>query len=444
MPRGLWLVNIGLWMYDAFARQSRMPRHRVFRVNDPATPRVNQQQYRWLCSYYDAQVEFPERFVVAMLQDAQRLSQEHDVPLQVLTYHEATRDGGQVHLRPTRNGKSSIAIRPAAIINAAGAWVDQALDQMGVEGSRLMGGTKGSHFLTKNPALRSALGGNGVYAEASDGRPVFLLTFGEYVLVGTTDLECDASPETVTASEEELKYLRQATREVFPHVDLSPDDIDMHYCGVRPLPGSSTATTAAITRRHFFHENADQQPPIISVVGGKLTTCRALAEEAVERLCERLHVKDRIDSQNRPFPGGEDYPAEDEVSARQQQIAEKTGFTRAQVAEVWRLCGTLAEQQLSAAGDDAVPEPDRRSLPESNLPEWYARRVIREQWVRCLEDLVERRLMLLYEPRLNVSCLERLAQLLADEQVIDRAAIPSEVERCLTRLHHHFGRQLPP
>ena len=270
VPRGLWLINMGLWMYDALARRSKMPRHRVFRVNDPDSPPVNQQQFRWLCSYYDAQIEFPERFVLAMLEDARQLAQENGVSLQVLTYHEVTKQGEHFSIRPTREGDSATTMKPAAVINATGAWVDQALQQVGVDSPKLMGGTKGSHFLTRSPALRSALDGNGVYAEASDGRPVFLLALGEYSLVGTTDLVCEVSPESVTASEEELDYLRKAAIEVFPHVELTRDDIEMHYCGVRPLPTSSAGTTAAITRRHILHElslihiSEPTRPPLLS------------------------------------------------------------------------------------------------------------------------------------------------------------------------------------
>jgi glycerol-3-phosphate dehydrogenase len=148
VPRGLWLVNMGLWMYDALARRSRMPRHQVFRVNDPSAPPVNAQQYRWLCSYYDAQIEFPERFVLALLEDARGLAQEHDVALEVLTYHEATKDGSLVTIRPCRGSVSAArTLMPIAIINSTGAWVDQALAQLGIDSPELMGGTKGSHLL---------------------------------------------------------------------------------------------------------------------------------------------------------------------------------------------------------------------------------------------------------------------------------------------------------
>src|SRR5688572_3873967 len=71
--RGLWLVRMGLRLYDAYAKDAVLPRHRAHRTGQPGTVPVNREKYRWQCSYYDAQIPFPERFVLAMLQDARQL-----------------------------------------------------------------------------------------------------------------------------------------------------------------------------------------------------------------------------------------------------------------------------------------------------------------------------------------------------------------------------------
>ena len=97
VPRGLWLVRMGLRLYDWCARHSSLPRHRGHRLDEPSVPPVDPQQFRWLVSYYDAQVEFPERFVLAMLEDARRLAAEQGVPLDVYTYHRASRRGAVGH-----------------------------------------------------------------------------------------------------------------------------------------------------------------------------------------------------------------------------------------------------------------------------------------------------------------------------------------------------------
>ena len=115
---------------------------------------------------------------------------------------------------------------------------------------------------------------------------MFLLPFGPYSLVGTTDLPVDVPPENAVAGEDELEYLVQAVREVFPHVPLTRGDVDFHYCGVRPLPIESADVPASITRRHMLQVSDTADVPLISIVGGKLTTCRSLAEEAAQLVSE--------------------------------------------------------------------------------------------------------------------------------------------------------------
>src|SRR5262245_53690170 len=68
--RGLWLVRTGLWMYDRFARDPLLPERAMYRADDPRAPAVDLETFRWECAYSDAAIQFPERFVVALLQDA--------------------------------------------------------------------------------------------------------------------------------------------------------------------------------------------------------------------------------------------------------------------------------------------------------------------------------------------------------------------------------------
>src|SRR5207248_10052739 len=91
-------------------------------------------------------------------------------------------------------------LEPSAIVNATGAWVDHTLQKLRVESRRLIGGTKGSHFVTAHAGLRAALAGRGIYAEAADGRPVFVLPLGENSLVGTTDIPFSGDPAAAVAA----------------------------------------------------------------------------------------------------------------------------------------------------------------------------------------------------------------------------------------------------
>src|SRR5262249_50277920 len=150
---------------------------------------------------------------------------------------------------------ATLCLEPSAIVNATGAWVDHTLRSLRVESRQLIGGTKGSHFVTAHAGLRAALAGRGIYAEASDGRPGFLLPLGDNSLIGTTDIPFSGDPATAVATEEELVYLLAAVNRVFPQLGLTRSDIDWHYCGVRPLPHVDAAMPAAVTRRHWLEEN---------------------------------------------------------------------------------------------------------------------------------------------------------------------------------------------
>lgn len=450
VPRGLWLIRMGLFLYDWCARHSSLPRHQVHRLQDPSVPPVDRERFNFLASYYDAQIEFPERFVLAMLEDARRLAMERGGTLDVYTYHRASKQGAQITLTRAADAgpgsgsapaRPAVSFEPAAIVNATGAWVDQTLAQLQLASPPLMGGTKGSHFLTRNAALRSALDGQGIYAEAADGRPVFLLPFGPYSLVGTTDLPCDTDPALVTADAQELEYLVQAVRQVFPQIDLARSDIDMHYCGVRPLPHVSSAETAAITRRHVLHVSDDPDVAVISVVGGKLTTCRSLAEEVARMVLEKLQLPVRHNTRDRAIPGGENYPlSAADVAVTHARLAEQLQWTTSQVAAVWKLCGTRTAQLLAPTTAGETADQRRECLADTDLPLPFVRHVLRDEWCCELEDLVERRLMLLYHPGLSRRCLHHLAELMVDERLLAPENLDQAVTRCAERLKEHFGR----
>lgn len=394
-PRGLALVRMGLWMYDTYAQDKTLPLRSTHKLGEPGVPPVDASAAAWIAAYSDAQIPFPERFVIALLRDAQKAAEENGCTLRVMTYHRARLDSDLVHIEPVTqvtNAEPVLSFQPAAIINATGAWVDETLQKLPLPSRRLMGGTKGSHFFTWQPQLKEMLGGNGIYAEAADGRPVFLLPLAEGTLVGTTDLPFDGDPATAVATDEELDYLVAVVGSIFPAAGITRGDIAWYYSGVRPLPHVDAKSTAAITRRHQLVWNEASPIPLVSLVGGKLTTCRSLAEETATAVLVRLgeSAADIRNSRARVIPGG-------------------------------------------------VLEKERQREGEMARWEEAVRRMIREEWVTTLGDLVERRLMLLYDPALDRKLLEGLATLLCDEGKLTAEAVRSSVDDCVARLRNHFG-----
>jgi glycerol-3-phosphate dehydrogenase len=257
-----------------------------------------------------------------------------------------------------------------------------------------MGGTKGSHFLTFQPRVGELLAGQAVYAEARDGRPVFLLPFRGGTLVGTTDIPFEGDPATAVATEPELEYLVSVVNDIFPDAKLELGDIAMHQCGVRPLPYVDAKTPAAITRRHLLVWNDDAAVPLLSLVGGKLTTCRSLAEEATAAIFERLGRKVGATSRERAIG----------ATAIDGALSNHVG------AEAWTL--------------DLV------------------RQAVEQEWATRLEDLVERRFMLHFSRDLSRPLLAKIAAALVQLGRLEPEEIDATIGRCEHRLNSHFGIQL--
>ena len=430
--RGLWAVRTGLWLYDRLVRDPEFPDSWLHRSSDPAVPRVDSSRFRWLCSYSDAQMRYPERFTVALLEDARQIASEAGIDFRVLTYHKTEARGESLHFQSLTRG-SSLEVRPALIVNATGAWGDLTLDRLNVKARRLFGGTKGSHFITHHPALRAALGDAAVYAEAEDGRLIFVLPFGESVLVGTTDVRFEQPPDEAVASEEELRYLLQMTQGLFPDVGLERDDIDMHYSGVRPLPYAPSETAAAISRDHALEVQRDGAVPVMTLVGGKLTTCRALAEETADQILSEVGVPRVADSRTRPIPGGRDYPPSASRLQREwERLAERFGLSSDAVRSLWALFGNRVAEIL-----ERIAPLSGDFLPDTEIPREIVPWVIEHEWAKTLDDLVERRLMLLYRPHLSEACLHALA-----EHLVEPAAVESTVASYIQRLQRVYGKRV--
>jgi glycerol-3-phosphate dehydrogenase len=345
-----------------------------------------------------------------LLVDARDIAEEAGISFELFTYHRTCRRGELIEIQSLDDQGKTLSIAPAAIINATGAWLDHTLDELGVKSEKLIGGTKGSHFVTFRRQLVELLGGDGVYVEAADGRPVFILPLGDAVLVGTTDEPFTGDPDTARATAVELRYLMGAVQSVFPQVTLTETDIELAYSGVRPLPATGRATPAAISRRHWLHEHADCTPPFYSIVGGKLTTCRSLAESAAKTILERLGREPTASSGERRLPGA-DY-----------------------------------EDAVRLGVSPTMPKPAGGSVGEmldaTRYPVALARHMVEREWVRRLDDFVERRLMLLYHRPLTRRCLRQLADVLVEAGLLNPKRSDEEIAATIERLRERFRKRV--
>ena len=449
-PRGLLAIKTGLSMYDCLARSDSLPTHRIESATDESSTSVAStshnkpqvaQRFRWLCSYSDAQIEFPERFVLAMLEDARRAADANSTMLEILPYHRAVASKSSTNIsivptnddRPTGNTAPPKTITPSIIINATGAWGDRTLEALGVRERQLFAGTKGSHLFTTHQPLIDALNENGIYAEASDGRLIFILPCAGGVLIGTTDDRFEDDPGNAVATPNDVDYLLQMVSDIFPDIGLTADDVCMHHAGVRPLP-KFDGPAAAIPRGHSLEESRFGSIPILTLVGGKLTTCRSLAEDVTHRVCQLSQHTQTNETTSRLLPGANKASSH---SLSKQQLAEAARnyrLTTNQVAAVWPLIGNRF--------DEIFTEDDNTSIEGTNLPRQFVRWSIEHEWCTKLEDLVERRLMLIFHPTIHRSTLRQLADELARAGKFSESQVDTEVDKVCSRLLKLYGRKV--
>jgi glycerol-3-phosphate dehydrogenase len=457
--RGSWTVGVGLTLYDLLAAGAGWPRHRQVRAGHDGMPQIDTQAFPRAALYSDAQLLFPERFTVELLVDARGIAAAGGTRFEVCTHREVQvgRDG-MVTISGSPVVGGPVEIRPDAVINATGAWVDRTLGSLCVGradgiGRRLIGGTKGSHLVVRNAHLRAALADHGVYAEAADGRPIFVLPFGAYlVLVGTTDIPFTGDPADSRTDEAEIGYLLAAVARLFPTAAVGRDDVQQHYCGVRPLPNvaGDPHLPAGVTRRHLLVRH-DQAPwPLWSIVGGKLTTCRSLAETTAATVLGRLEVPVRGTSRERPLPGNCDGASRAAAVLECHRLAEQAGMSRDDAAAVAdRVVGLLG------ARGPAVwqQEPGRLSGPPAaslgglirgvGLPTAIVGFCVREEWAATLDDLVERRLMLSFHDQLTREAIMDVAESLSMAGALAPERVTEAVDACVARLADRYGRIVP-
>ena len=224
--------------------------------------------------YYDCQVEFAERLVLANALAAKQAG------AQITTYARVISIEGN-GVRFIFEGKEEIATADV-IVNASGPWVDELI---GSNASRLIGGTKGSHLVIGPFKGAPEMA---VYMEAeSDHRPIFVIPWNGAYLIGTTDVRFEGSLDEVRTELWEVDYLLDETNRVFPEAALGRTDVRYTYSGVRPLPFTEKESERRITRRHFSREHPSNEN-LLSIVGGKLTTYRSLAEDCVDLVFKKL------------------------------------------------------------------------------------------------------------------------------------------------------------
>lgn len=398
--RGKALIRAGMIAYDLLSLGKELPGHDMLSRREllAEEPGILAEGLRGAAAYYDAQVPWAERLVVENLVAAGRAGAVLRNYCRVEALCDGTGAMDGVVYRDLVSGEQHRVHAPV-VVNAGGPWVDRVLKGLPARLPRLMGGTKGSHIVVSPFAGAPS---NAFYIEAqADGRPMFIIPWAGLYLIGTTDIRFSGDPADARASAEEVDYLLAETNRVFPQAGLGRESVHYTYCGVRPLPWEE-GPEGAITRRHIIREHDDVAKGLLSIIGGKLTTYRHLAEEVVDRV-GRLLERDLPDcpTDEEPLPGGAG------LEEARQRLAAAGTLGKDTTAHLLSVYGSRAlEIAEMAVADPALGEI---VCPRTGAIAAEVVFSLEQEYARTLDDLLQRRMMIGLGPKLGLDALDAVA-----------------------------------
>jgi len=440
--RGAALIKIGMTLYDSFSRDGgSVPKHRFLTRHAALQdmPALN-QDIKYTGTYYDASVHEPERLALDVLKDglAAGTGTGTAAHARAANYVEAigTRDGG-VLLRD-RETDTEIVVTADVVVNASGPWTDLTNTAFGGD-TAYMGGTKGSHIVVDNPALLEATRGREIFFENDDGRIVLIYPLKGRVLIGTTDIDADPS-EPMVCTEEEVDYFFELVRHVFPQIELTREHIVYRYSGIRPLPRHEDTAPGFVSRDYRIVETRIPalESVVLSLVGGKWTTFRALSAHLSAEATQRLGVPRTVDTLGMPIGGGRDFPTTDDARALWIR-ANQDALDTATVDRLLTRYGTRATDVIDVLLDAPVVPLD--SKPELTTAEvaFFAE----YEHAVHLSDVVLRRTDLAFVGGVTIDLLTELADVLAGVLGWSNEQRDEEVAATLEELRVAHGVVVP-
>ena len=380
--RPAWMIRLGLYLYDSLARREFLPGSQVLSLRSHPAGRALKRDFTRGFAYSDGWVDDARLVVLAAIDAAERGARV----LTRATCSNLRRDAQ--HWRATLTQADGVVVEVTArcLVNAAGPWAGQLAGVPHAQALRLI---KGSHIVV--PRLFEH-----PYAyifQHPDGRIVFAIPYeGQFTLIGTTDLDFKGDLDQVAISAEEVTYLCQLSNRYFERA-ISPADVVWSYAGVRPIVQDGAGKAAAATR-DFRLEHNTEGAPLLTVLGGKITTFRKLAEEAVDWICPALGEPGLAWTARACLPGGDlfgERPSKRGIVEFDQWLervqADYPWLPPALVLRYGRAYGTRVRTLL--AGCVRLADMGEEIVP--GLFEVEAHYMMSHEWARCAADMLWRR-----------------------------------------------------
>lgn len=373
--RPRWLLRLGLFLYDHIGGRKKLPATQSIDLHGHPAGGPLKPEFGKAFVYSDCWVD-DARLVALNARDAADRGAEVRTRTEVLALE---RVGEEWSIRTSAGD-----FRAKTVVNAAGPSVLSLLGRAKEQSDRRMRLVRGSHIVV--PALFDHP--YSYFFQLPDGRIFFAIPYEQdFTLIGTTDRDHEGSLAEVRASEEEIAYLCEGASRYF-RKEIRPKDVVWTYSGVRPLIDDGSGKPEAATRGYSLELSPETEgAAMLSVFGGKITTYRHLAREAIETLAERLPLlREPFESDQHALPGG-DFPVEG-VEALRVEIAERYPFLDA--GTVQRLVRSYGRLTLEIFGNAQSLDACGRDFGHG-LTEAEVRYLVGREWARTADDVLWRR-----------------------------------------------------
>ena len=430
-------IGAGMLLYDLFSYTGGRPpgvphhRHLTRRQVLRAMPSLKANAFTGGLTYYDAQVD-DARYVANLARTASFYGAHVASRVRVEGFIKVGERVVGVQAHDLETGEK-FEIRARQVVNATGVWTDDTQAMVGERGQFKVRASKGVHLVVPRDRFQSKLG----LLLRTEKSVLFVIPWGRHWLIGTTDTDWDLDKAHPAATAADIDYLLEHVNKVLA-VPLTRDDVEGVYAGLRPLLAGESDQTSKLSREHIV---AHSVPGLVVVAGGKWTTYRIMAKDAIDEAVAALDGKiSESITEDIALLGAEGYHA---AWNKRGKLARAFGVHKVRIEHLLNRYGVLTDELL-----DLIRERPELQEPLPGADDYIAAEVVyaaTHEGALHLEDVLARRTRISIEAwDRGVSAAPVVAELMAAELGWAAARTKREVNYYLKRVMAERESQLQP